>query len=81
MKASITKIGNSKGLIIPAQLLKQCGFEDEVSLKVKDDSLVVSRAHKPREGWEQAFMQAGADQEEALTADFSNDFDEDEWTW
>ncbi len=80
MKTSIKKIGNSKGVIIPAQVLKQCGFDDVVSLEVKEDSLVISKVKKPREGWEQAFIQAGADQE-LLLGDFSNDFDACEWTW
>ncbi len=48
MKTAITKIGNSKGLIIPVQLLKQCGFENEVSLEVKNDSLIISKIGKLR---------------------------------
>ena len=79
MRTSITQIGNSKGLIIPAQLLKQCGFEDEVSLQVKDHSLIISRAEKPRSGWEQAFSNAAPDQ--AIMEHFGNDFDGCEWTW
>ena len=79
MKASITRIGNSKGIIIPAHILKQCGFENEISLEIKDDALVISKAEQPRSGWEEAFIEAG---EENVPIDgFSNDFDQDEWTW
>ena len=46
MKSSVTKIGNSKGIIIPAHLLKQCGFTKEVSLEIKNDTLVISKAKK-----------------------------------
>jgi antitoxin MazE len=79
MKTTITKIGNSKGVIIPVPLLKQCGFGKEVSLQVKNETLVISKVGKPREGWEQAFANAGAD--EAMVDDFGNDFDRDEWVW
>jgi antitoxin MazE len=79
MKTAITKIGNSKGLIIPVQLLKQCGFEKEVSLEVKDNSLIISKIGKPRSGWEEAFEKAGVDQ--VMMDDFGNSFDKDEWTW
>ncbi len=79
MKATLTKIGNSKGVIIPAQVLKQCGFEDEVSLEVKEDSLVIMKVRKPREGWAQAFKAAGPTQ--SLIDDVRNTFDEEEWTW
>jgi antitoxin MazE len=79
MRTSITQIGNSKGLIIPAPLLKECGFEGEVSLQVKDNSLIISKVGNPREGWEEAFIKAGADKD--LMGTMANDFDESEWTW
>ena len=81
MKSSVTKIGNSKGVIIPSHLLKQCGFTKEVSLEIKNGTLVISKAKKPREGWAEAFIEAGADKDELLINDVSNDFDQDEWVW
>jgi antitoxin MazE len=81
MKSSVTKIGNSKGIIIPAHLLKQCGFGEEVSLDIKNDTLVISKAKKPREGWAEAFIEGRAGEEELLINDVSNDFDQDEWVW
>jgi antitoxin MazE len=81
MKGSVTKIGNSKGVIIPAHLLKQCGFTKEVSLEIKNGTLVISKLKKPREGWAEAFMKAGAGKEELFIKNVSNDFDQDEWEW
>ena len=81
MKISVTKIGNSKGVIIPSHLLKQCGFTKEVFLEIKNGTLVISKAKKPREGWAEAFIEAGAGEEELLIDDVSNDFDQDEWVW
>jgi len=79
MKTTITKIGNSKGMIIPAPLLKQCGFEGEVSLRFEEGALIVTKAKIPRSGWQEAF--AKADKDKARVDDFGNDFDNDEWTW
>ena len=81
MRASITKIGNSNGVIIPAHLLKLCGFEDEVLLQVKNEALIISKAKKPRENWVEAFKKTGAGEEKLLLDQVSNDFDEEEWTW
>jgi antitoxin MazE len=81
MKTSVTKIGNSKGIIIPSHLLKQCGFIKEVSLEIKNETLVISKARKPREGWAEAFIEAGAGDEELLLNEASNDFDQNEWVW
>ena len=46
---------------------------DEVSLEVKEDSLIISKPKNPREGWEEAIQAAGAD--DLLLDDFPNDFD------
>ncbi|MGY8767403.1 MAG: AbrB/MazE/SpoVT family DNA-binding domain-containing protein [Pirellulales bacterium] len=81
MKTSITKIGNSKGIIIPAHLLKQCELTEKVSLEVKDQTLIISNAKSPRQGWEEAFVRAGAGDEELLADEFINEFDQGEWTW
>ncbi len=81
MLTSITKIGNSKGVIIPAHLLKQCGFENEIYIEVKEESLVISKAKKPRDGWDEAFAKANSKADEFMVGDFSNNFDQDEWEW
>lgn len=81
MLTSITKIGNSKGVIIPAHLLKQCSFDQEVLLEVQDDYLIISNVKQPREGWKEAFERNIVGEENILMDDVSNDFDQDEWTW
>ena len=55
MKASIIKIGNSRGIRIPKPVFEQCGFKDEVELAVLDKELVIRSPRKPREGWDVAF--------------------------
>ena len=81
MRVTLTRIGNSKGIIIPARLLKQFGIDKEVSLEVENDKIVISNIQQPREGWKQAFLAAGAGNEENLMEGLQNDFDSEQWTW
>lgn len=84
METKITKIGNSQGIIIPKAILEQCGLTDKVSLEVKDNRLIVSQiVANPRQGWEDAIMAAGVDEdEELLMGDYlEHSWDEEEWTW
>lgn len=84
METKITKIGNSQGIIIPKAILEQCGLTDKVSLEVKDNRLIVSRiVANPRQGWEEAIIAAGVDEDEKLLmGDYlEHSWDEEEWTW
>lgn len=52
MEATIRKMGNSQGLLIPKPILAQLGLEGTVDLQVRDGVLEIRplRRH-PREGW------------------------------
>ena len=83
MKVKITKIGNSQGIIIPKTIIEECGFAQKVNLEVKDNYLIVSSvAENPRQGWEEAIIAAGVDEdEELLMGDYlEHSWDEEEWT-
>lgn len=81
MKIALTKIGNSKGIIIPSRILKLLGLEKEVSLTVENNNLIISSASAPRQGWEEQFLAAGAGEEKNLMGDIENEFDQEEWEW
>lgn len=52
MVKALTKVGNSKALIIPAELIKKYGL-DEVVLEEKEDGILIKSAV-----WETNFLKA-----------------------
>ena len=82
MKTRIVRIGNSWGIRIPKLLLEQSGLRDEVEISVRDGSLVVRSAAKPRAGWAAAFADMAQRGDDALLDDpVPTRWDEDEWEW
>jgi antitoxin MazE len=51
MVLKIIRVGNSKGLRLPKILLDEYGFQDEVEVYLKADSIEIKPAHIPREAW------------------------------
>ena len=54
MKISLIRIGNSQGIRIPASIIKQCGFEQDLELNVKNKTMIVSAAEVARKDWQKA---------------------------
>ncbi len=82
MRSTLRNIGNSKGIILPQQLLKQCYIENEVNIEVKENSIVIAPAEDKWKGWAEAFqaMAANGDDEQALPDTFEDE-DTSDWTW
>jgi antitoxin MazE len=83
MRAELVRIGNSRGVRIPKPLIEQCGLGDAVELRVENNCLVISPAHRPRHDWGDVFRAAGSgDSDELLLEDAApTDFDREEWRW
>jgi antitoxin MazE len=85
MEASIIKIGNSQGLIIPKKLLKALGNSKQVNINLKNGELIITplNENKARSNWEEQFNEAIAKGfiPEKSDLNFPNDFDKDDWTW
>ncbi|HLU93989.1 MAG TPA: hypothetical protein VKZ54_07690 [Membranihabitans sp.] len=85
METNIIKIGNSKGVIIPANIIKLLGLEDSVRLELDNERLILTagKKKKPREGWDEAIRTEieKNGQPERLLSDFFEDEDLSEWTW
>lgn len=88
MEANIIKIGNSKGIIIPANIIRLLGLEESVQMELENEKLILTpgkkqdKKKKPREGWEASFkeMHENGD-DELLIPDVFEDEDFDDWTW
>lgn len=83
MILKLRKIGNSAGILLSKSLIKQCSIKDEVSVTIKDGSIIIAPVNKkPREGWEEQYIKAGSlGDNENIMGDLKNKFDEEEWTW
>jgi antitoxin MazE len=83
MQSTIRNIGNSKGIIIPQSFLKQCLIENEVTMEVKDNTIVISPVERvPRQGWVEQFQKANSLEDKEIFVDHStSSFDDEEWTW
>ena len=51
MKTNLRKIGNSRGVLIPASFLSACKIEDEIELRIDGKRLVIEPVREPRAGW------------------------------
>lgn len=83
MKVKLISIGNSKGVRIPASVIKECGLGSELEMRVENDAVVLTPARKVRDGWGAAFerMAAAGDDRSLLPEDLENDFDTKDWAW
>ena len=84
MKATLVRIGNSRGIRLPKPVIEQCGFENQVEMEVHHHELVIRSASKPREGWASAFArmsECGDDEILDRVAEPGSTWDEEEWEW
>lgn len=82
MRTHLTKIGNSRGVILPRHLIRESNIRDFVLITKTASGILIKGVDSPRDGWEESFIKAGAkdDNERVLTETVLNKADE-EWTW
>jgi antitoxin MazE len=82
MKVKLVSIGNSKGVRIPASVIKECGLGNELEMRVENGVVVLAPARAVREGWGAAFekMAAAGDDAPVIPDTVQNDFDTEDWT-
>ncbi len=83
MKSTIRNIGNSKGIILPQNILKECQIEYEVNVEVRDKTIVISPAdNQKRKGWAEAFQEMAKNGDDRLIIpDVFEDEEFKDWTW
>ena len=87
MLTTMRRIGNSRGVLIPAAFLASCQIEDQVDMQLQDGQIVIKPVRRQlREGW---FADAGdappaaLAQEQAEAQDWLalSSADDVEWVW
>ena len=81
MKATIIKIGNSRGLRLPKTILEQCGFENEVELEVHNNEVIIRPVKQVRYNWDKAFKAMAEKGDDKLIELPNSKWDEEEWAW
>jgi antitoxin MazE len=83
MQSTIRNIGNSKGVILPQNFLKQCFIENEITIEVKNNTIVISPAEdNKRKGWAEAFKEMAKNgDDELIVPDVFEDEGSNDWTW
>lgn len=79
MRTNIRKVGNSRGVIIPAALLAACELGEEVELTVQGKTLVIEALKTPRQNWFTAFKPERADDD--VWSELPPDEGDEEWSW
>jgi antitoxin MazE len=81
MRASVRKMGNSSGVIIPKPILNELGVKagDKVEMTVEAGKVVLAPVHEhPRAGWAEASKALAESGDDALVwPEFGNEGDED----
>jgi antitoxin MazE len=82
VRASIVRVGNSRGIRIPKHLIDECRLGDRVELSVVDGTLVVKPAVHVRQDWDSAFQRMSEVGDDVLLdAETPTQFDAQEWEW
>ena len=71
METKIIAIGNSKGVRLPKQALRECRLKtgETVRLDVRGRSIVITPKKNPREGWAESFRRSRPRKSENLWGD------------
>lgn len=69
MKASIIKIGNSKGLRLSKSILERYNIKDTVELILEKGRIILKPLDQTRKGWGDAFSKMHANRDDTLLID------------
>ncbi len=82
VRTRIVRLGKSRGVRIPEELLAESGLADEVELRVEAGTIVIDAAPKPRQGWDEAFAaMAERGDDWLLDPPAPTAWDGSEWEW
>ncbi len=80
MEVAIIQIGNSKGIRLSKTIIEKYNLRDKVDLILEKEQIIIKPLSKPRKGWEEAFKEMSAQEDDRLL--FNDVFDDEnleEW--
>jgi len=69
MEISIIKIGNSKGVKLPREVIERYNIKDKVQVIFEKGQIVLRPVNIPRKGWDKAFKQMHENGDDQLLMD------------
>ena len=81
MEAEIIRIGNSKGIRLPAYIIRECKIKDKVQMEVKDGKIILIPVTQPREEWGKNFMDMRRNNDDTMLIEDELDEGLEEWEW
>lgn len=82
MKATIRRMGNSQGVLIPKPVFAQLGLESEVDMTVEGDALVIRKPkQKVRNGWAEASQKVADSGDDVLVMGMFRNTKDKETVW
>jgi antitoxin MazE len=82
MKLKIIKIGNSKGIRFPKNILNHCHIQNKVNLEVENGKIILYPIPcKSRNNWDKLFKDMNKNKDDKLTIENNFDFELKSWEW
>ena len=81
MQTDVVKIGNSKGIRIPAIILKECKIANKVEMEVQDGKIIIIPVSNPRKNWGDQFKEMRKNGDDKLLIDDTSDINLEDWEW
>lgn len=81
METDVIKIGNSKGIRIPAYVLKECNIVDRIKMEIRNGKIILSPMELPRKNWGKQFQSMHEEGADKLLIDEALSLEAEEWEW
>jgi len=80
MELSVIKIGNSKGIRLSKTMIDKYNIKDTVDVILEKEQIVIKPVSRPRNGWEDAFMEMNKNGDDKLLIDdIFDEENQEEW--
>jgi antitoxin MazE len=79
MRTTLRKVGNSRGVLIPAAFLSACQISNEIELRLEGGRIIIEPVTTVRQGWFDGYQAANDTEAWAGMAETATE--EEDWQW